>query len=128
MMAEKLQKFTVVTLRDRPGINEIFFKQKQRIWPEIMFRDVYADKLWSYVYTVFEDFQLYLLNEEQKPIAVGQTMPLVWDGQMEDLPVGWADSLVRGTNDYEQATIRIPSRRWKSRSNPNIGAWVSATE
>jgi GNAT superfamily N-acetyltransferase len=101
MMANKQDNFTIVTLRERPGINEVFFKQKERIWPEFMFHDVYADKLWSYVYTVFEDFQLYLLNDKQEPIAVGQTMPLVWDGRMEDFPVGWADSLVRGTNDYE---------------------------
>lgn len=100
-MAEKQSEFTIVTLRDRPGINDIFFKQKERIWPGFMFRDVYADTLWSYVNTKFEDFQLYLLNQDQEPIAVGQTMPLVWDGSMGNLPVGWADSLVRGTNDYE---------------------------
>lgn len=100
-MRGNLSEFTIVTLRDRPGINEIFFEQKERIWPEFMFHDVYADRLWSYVYTVFQEFQLYLLNEEQEPIAVGQTMPLAWDGTMSGLPVGWADSLVRGTSDYE---------------------------
>ena len=100
-MTDKQDSFTIATLREKPGINEVFFKQKERIWPEFMFRDVYADKLWSYVYDVFQDFQLYLLNEEQQPIAVGQTMPLIWDGRMENLPVGWADSLVRGTGDYD---------------------------
>ena len=100
-MADNGNKFTIATLRERPGINEIFFKQKERIWPEFMLRDVYAAKLWSYVYTAFKDFQLYLLNEKQEPIAVGQTMPMVWDGRMLDLPVGWSDSLVRGTNDFE---------------------------
>ncbi len=100
-MPDQDNRFTVVTLREQPGINELFFKQKERIWPEFMFHDVYADKLWSYVYEVFQEFQLYLLNEEGAPIAVGQTMPLIWDGSMQDLPVGWADSLVRGTNDYE---------------------------
>jgi GNAT superfamily N-acetyltransferase len=88
-------------LLEKPGINEIFFEQKERIWPEFMRHDVYAEKLWPYVFTVFQEFQLYLLNEKQEPIAVGQTMPLIWDGQMADLPVGWADSLVRGTNDFE---------------------------
>lgn len=100
-MDEQLGKFTTTTLSERPGINEIFFVQKQRIWPEFMMRDVYAAKLWPYVYTVFQAYQLYLLNEEEAPVAVGQTMPLVWDGSMSDLPVGWADTLVRGTNDYE---------------------------
>lgn len=100
-MSELSDKFSVVTLSERPGINEIFYRQKERIWPEFMMRDVYAAKLWSYVYSVFQEFQLYLLNEEQAPIAVGQTMPLVWNGDMNDLPIGWADTLVRGTNDFE---------------------------
>ncbi len=100
-MASPNDSFTIVTLSDRPGIHEIFFKQKERIWPKFMFEDVYANKLWSYLSTAFQDFQIYLLDEEKEPIAVGQTMPLVWDGSMRDLPVGWADSLVRGTNDYE---------------------------
>jgi GNAT superfamily N-acetyltransferase len=100
-MTDKNDKFTIVTLRQRPGINEVFYKQKERIWPEFMFHDVYANVLWSYLSTAFQDFQIYLLNEDKEPIAVGQTMPLVWNGSMSDLPVGWADSLVRGTNDYE---------------------------
>jgi len=100
-MTDNKNDLTAVTLRERPGLNEIFYPQKERIWPGFMFRDVYADKLWSYVYTIFDEFQVYLVNEAGQPIAVGQTMPCMWDGTMKDLPVGWADSLVRGTNDYE---------------------------
>jgi GNAT superfamily N-acetyltransferase len=100
-MSDLSNKLTIVTLSERPGINEIFFEQKKRIWPEFMMRDVYAAKLWSNVYTLFQEFQLYLLNEDKAPVAVGHTMPLVWDGTMRDLPVGWSDTLVRGTNDYE---------------------------
>lgn len=100
-MAEKQNDFKVVTLRERPGTNDIFYAQKERIWPGFMLRDVSTDRLWPYVHTVFDEFQLYFLNDSGEPIAVGQTMPCVWDGSLEDLPVGWADSMVRGTSDYE---------------------------
>lgn len=100
-MADKQTKFKVVTLQERPGLEEIFWPQKERIWPEFMFHDVYAAKLWRYTWEVFDAFQVYLLNELDQPIAVGQTIPCVWDGTMANLPVGWSDSLVRGVNDYE---------------------------
>lgn len=100
-MSSMSHNFTIASLRDRPGIHEVFYLQKERIWPEFMFHDVYANTRWSYLSRVFQDFQLYLLNEKEEPIAVGQTIPLVWNGTMPDLPVGWADSLVRGTNDYD---------------------------
>ena len=98
-MAEEQTKFKVVTLQERPGLEEIFWPQKERIWPEFMFHDGYAAKLWRYTWEVFDAFQVYLLNESVQPIAVGQTMPCVWDGTMENLPVGWADSLVWDVND-----------------------------
>ena len=100
-MAESNSDLTIVTRHEQPGLAEAFWPQKERIWPEFMFHDIYAAKYWSYTFEVFDDYQLYLVNESGKPVAVGQTMPCVWDGTMSDLPVGWADSLVRGANDYE---------------------------
>ncbi len=98
------KKWTVQTRRERPELAEIFHVQKERIWAEFMFHDVYSNKLWHpYVTEVFDDHQLYLLNEEDDPIAVAQSIPLSWDGTMNDLPVGWNDCLVRGAADYEAA-------------------------
>ena len=100
-MADKQTKLKVVSLQERPDLEDIFWPQKERIWPEFMYHDVYAAKLWQYTREVFDAFQLYLLNEDDQPIAVGQTIPCLWDGTMADLPVGWGDSLVRGVNNYE---------------------------
>ena len=100
-MAEKQTKFKVVTLQENPSLEDIFWPQKERVWPEFMFHDVYAAKLWNYTREVFAAFQLFLLNELDEPIASGQAIPCMWDGTMTDLPIGWADSLVRGVSDYE---------------------------
>ena len=97
-MADETTAPKIATLRERPELADAFWPQKQRIWPEFMFHDVYAETRWRYTYEVYEDLQLYLLDESDQPVAVGQTIPCVWDGTMEGLPVGWADSLVRAVD------------------------------
>ncbi|MEM7032954.1 MAG: GNAT family N-acetyltransferase [Chloroflexota bacterium] len=100
-MTEAPTKFKVMTLLERPDLEEVFRPQKDRIWPQFMLNDLYANKLWHNLADVFAAFQIYLLNEADQPIAVGQTLPCTWDGTMAGLPIGWADSFVRGVNDYE---------------------------
>ena len=96
------KKWTIQSRRERSELAAIFGEQKELIWPGFMFEDVYANKLWHpYCTEIFDDFQLYLVNEEGEPIAVGQSIPLYWDGTMAGLPVGWNDCLVRGAADYE---------------------------
>ena len=91
----------VVTLADRPEMADRFWPQKERIWPEFMFHDIYADKLWHHITSTFAAFQLYFLNEEQAPIAVAQTIPCVWDGTLGGLPIGWQDGFLRGVLDFQ---------------------------
>jgi GNAT superfamily N-acetyltransferase len=100
-MAKEATQLKIVTLRQQPDLADAFWPVKQAIWPEFMFHDLYADKYWHYTYEVFDEFQIYLLNEAGEPVAVGQTIPCTWDGTREGLPVGWADSLVRGATDHE---------------------------
>jgi GNAT superfamily N-acetyltransferase len=95
-------KWTIVTGSECPEAAEKFYEQKSRIWPEFMRRDKVANKLWHpYLNEIFKDFQLYLLNEHEEPIAVGHSMPLTWDGTVDGLPVGWNDCLTRGAADHK---------------------------
>lgn len=100
-MADELEGFKFVTLAERPGLEEAFWPQKARIWPEYMFHDRYSDRLWHYTFESFPEYQLYLLNESEEPVAVAQSMPVAWDGTMDDLPLGWYDILVRATSGYD---------------------------
>ena len=88
-------------VRERLELAEVFWPQKQRIWPEFMFHDVYGNRLWRYLAQVFDAYQICLLDEDDQPVAVAQTAPCAWDGTMAGLPVGWADSLVRAVDGYE---------------------------
>jgi GNAT superfamily N-acetyltransferase len=100
-MTKAQPSFKIMSLQEQPGLADAFWPVKQRIWPEFMFHDIYSEKYWHFLSEVFNRFQLYLLNDADEPIAVGQTIPCTWDGTMAGLPVGWAESLVRGATDYE---------------------------
>jgi GNAT superfamily N-acetyltransferase len=95
-------QFTVVTLADRPGMDDLFWPEKEKIWPEFMFHDLYARENWDYLAERFAEHQLYLLDDAGEPVAVVQTIPCFWDGTLSGFPIGWADSLVRGVQDQEK--------------------------
>ena len=102
MTRDNDSKWIIQTSQERPELARNFYPQKERIWPGFMLEDIYANKLWHpYITEIFREFQLYLVDEEGKPIAVGQSLPVTWDGTMAGLPVGWNDCLVRCAADYE---------------------------
>ncbi|MEZ4520011.1 MAG: GNAT family N-acetyltransferase, partial [Chloroflexota bacterium] len=91
---------TFTTLAVDPGLAEAFWPEKERIWPGFMFEDRYSNMYWSHLSRHFPEWQHYLLDDSGAPIAVAQTIPCVWDGTMQGLPVGWAEGLVQGAEGY----------------------------
>lgn len=94
-----LNPYTLATLAEQPDLAERFYPQKLRIWPPFMLEDTTANRLWHHLGEDFADFQHYLLNEAGEPVAVGQAIPLRWDGTQAGLPIGWSDCLVQGASD-----------------------------
>ncbi len=88
----------IITLAERPSLAKEFWPQKQRIWDPFMFEDRYGNFLWDKVVTGSPATQLYLVVDDA-PVAVAQTTPLTWDGTLGDLPIGWADGMVRAAAD-----------------------------
>ena len=94
--------WTIQTRREQPDLAERFYPQKERIWAGFMLEDIISNKYWhEYVNVIYPEFQQYLLNEEEEPVAVAQAIPLTWDGTMAGLPIGWNDCFVRSAADYE---------------------------
>ncbi|MCB9140064.1 MAG: GNAT family N-acetyltransferase [Caldilineaceae bacterium] len=94
----------LATLADDATLAERFWPQKQRIWPGYMFEDWTSNRMWSALHDFFADFQLYLLDEDGNPIAVAQSAPLVWDGTVAGLPVGW-DRALQQAADGQRAGL-----------------------
>lgn len=71
------------------------------VWPEFMFHDPVADRLWDRLEGTFADFQTMWLDEDDHVAAVGNTLPLVWDGAIDHLPIGWDDAFERAVRDHD---------------------------
>ena len=70
-------------------------------WPEFMFHDAVANRLWARLEGTFADFQTLWLDGDDRAVAVGNTLPLVWDGLIEHLPIGWDDAFEQAVSDYD---------------------------
>jgi GNAT superfamily N-acetyltransferase len=56
---------------------------------------------WSRLWTDFAAHQVALLDERQKVIATGNSIPFAWNGSDEGLPAGWDAVLTQGCDDFD---------------------------
>ncbi len=71
------------------------------VWPEFMYHDTEADRLWHRLEGTFTDYQTMWIDAADHVVAVGNTLPLVWDGAIDHLPIGWDDAFERAVADHD---------------------------
>src|SRR5690606_19496647 len=96
-----MERYTVVTLKQRPDLEDELNKLHHIGWTDFMREDPIADKYWGKLLAWFPEYQFILLNEESKPVACGNAIPFEWDGNDDSLPSGWDDVFEKGILDYE---------------------------
>ena len=74
--------------------------------PEFMHHDSGAGRLWDRLFTDFADFQ-FAVTDGNGVIAAGNSVPLFWDGGVEDLPHDIGGILERAVADLQ--TSRKPN-------------------
>jgi hypothetical protein len=90
----------IVTFTERPDLGDVD-NVMDTGGPPFMQNDLYSNQYWSKLKTRFPDFQFVLL-EDDRPIAIGNSIPVRWDGSDASLPDGgWDAMLVSGMMDYE---------------------------
>ncbi len=95
------KKYTVVTLKERPDLENSLNHLHQIGWVNYMREDPVAIKYWHTLLTWFPEFQYILLDEELKAVACGNSIPFVWDGNEDNLPSGWDGVFEKGILDDE---------------------------
>ncbi len=76
--------FETVTIERRPELAEQVDRLAGEAWPTFM---LHADTLyWSSLFDTFAGFQVLHCDPDGNLIALGHTIPFVWDGTLEDLP------------------------------------------
>lgn len=97
-----MTQYQLYSLRQRPDLVGPSDKVIGSVWPEFMLNDPVADRYWGRLTQEFAGFQFVLCDEADEIIAVGNSLPVVWDSRPESLPErGWDAIFEQGYGDYE---------------------------
>jgi GNAT superfamily N-acetyltransferase len=100
-MDDDMNPYRYTTYARRPDLVEAARGVNGSVWPEFMFHDAVADRLWDRLEETFGDYQTMWFDASDHVVAVGNTVPLVWDGAIEHLPIGWDDAFERAVHDVD---------------------------
>jgi GNAT superfamily N-acetyltransferase len=75
----------------------------QHTFPEYMHHNEPGGRWWGFLYDRFPAFQLALLDRGEL-VAEGHSLPVAWDGSLDDLPSGWDDAFERGMTSGQPPT------------------------
>ena len=93
--------YTLVTLAERPQLEEPMRRLSLEAWPEFLRHDAVCGQHWGLLFSLFAPFQLLFCDADQRVIAAAHTLPVVWDGTREDLPLGLDGVLARGVHNAQ---------------------------
>ena len=99
-----MDRFQVITSLTREDYRDLVRGMTKATWPEFMLHDQIANELWHELLDRFPEYQLALYDAEQKrAAAMGNSIPLRWDGLLEGLPEdGWDWAFKQAVNDHKQ--------------------------
>jgi GNAT superfamily N-acetyltransferase len=86
----------IVAYADRPDLLERRGKLAEG-FPEFLHHNAVGTRFWGSLYTRFPDYQLCFYDEARDElVAEAHSIPIPWDGSLDDLPRGWDDAFERG--------------------------------
>ena len=82
-----------VTYADEPALKDVIFDAvKRHAWPEFMFHDPVANRLWDRLENDFAEYQFVLKDDAGALVAVGHMLPFFWE-EGRELPDGGWDAM-----------------------------------
>ena len=92
----------LVTLAERPDLVDEVEHFGSSVWPEFMLHDPVGNECWGSMVRDFPSDQLALLDAGGTVVAVARSVPLAWDGSLEDLPRGWDAQFTRSVDEHDR--------------------------
>ncbi|HWO23358.1 MAG TPA: amino acid adenylation domain-containing protein [Kofleriaceae bacterium] len=83
------------TLAQRPELQPALEALHLEAWPAFFAGDASLGELWPRLPAEYPQHQFALVDAADAVLAAGNSVPLVWDGSLADLPSGWTDGLRR---------------------------------
>lgn len=93
--------YQAFTFEQRPDLIKQAVRFNELGWPKFMCQDSNEQLYWPLLETQFPQFQLMLCLADEV-VAVGNAVPLYWDGTIGGLPKGWGAALAQGIHDFQQ--------------------------
>jgi hypothetical protein len=88
-----------VRYSQRPQLWESIGNLSSEVWPEYNLHGDVLNRYWGRLYESFPGYQFILYDEPTEAVlAEGHTIPVAWDGTLEDLGPGIDASIVAGFN------------------------------
>jgi GNAT superfamily N-acetyltransferase len=85
-----------VTYAEEPALKDVIFDAiKRHAWPEFMFHDGVANRLWDCLENDFAPYQFVLKDDAGALVAVGHTLPFFWEEGRELPDGGWDEMFER---------------------------------
>ena len=94
----------LITLQQQPDLADAMGELIEGIWPTFMLQDPIASQHWGRLYSTFGECQVALVDGD-RVIGQGNTIPIPWDGDVEQLPdEGWDWAFLQGIDGADRGT------------------------
>ena len=97
-----MNDFIVYTHAERPDLKPQGIEVAKKAWSPFMRHHKIIKPRWEELFIAIPDFQFTICTADEQVVAVGNTIPLHWDGSLEDLPAGWDDNFERGWQTHDE--------------------------
>jgi hypothetical protein len=89
----------VVTVAARPELVEPGWERTSDVLPEYNSHGDILNRYWGRLTEELPQFQFHLVGESDEILARARSIPLRWDGSLEDLPAGIDGAIARGFDE-----------------------------
>jgi GNAT superfamily N-acetyltransferase len=92
--------YSIHTLAQKPEMRDQIDQLSDESWPPFLLHGNIHH--WHWLFEIFPEYQLLLCDAAGGLIAVGHTVPLIWDGSLSDLPTTMEEILLRAEEAQRQ--------------------------
>ena len=93
--------YSIVSYEERPDLDPAIDELLDATWPAFMLEDEVANAHFGRAYESWPALQTMLLDDTGRLVAIGNAMPLVWDGTDDGLPEGWREQVLQSVADTD---------------------------
>ena len=93
--------YSIVSYDERPDLDPAIDELLAATWPAFMLEDEVANAHFGRAYESWPALQTMLLDDTGRLVAIGNAMPLVWDGTDDGLPEGWREQVLQSVADTD---------------------------